>query len=220
MVGDMSATRAATKTDREMEDAMLAFAGDSERVRVIEAARVFKRSWIDLAEALTEVHEKDRWQDWGFEDFEAYCRKELHLKKNTVLKLLGSYRFLEQSAPRVIRRTQEQPAAPVPSLQAVDFVARARKRGAADDETMKEIEVAAFEEGAEAPMLSRRFKQVAFPVDDQEKKKRLRGQIVNCARRLAGLIADADAPVPHEVATAVEEALGDLLASLEPTESN
>jgi hypothetical protein len=198
-----------------MEDAMLAFAGDSERVHVIEVARAFKRSWIDLAQALTEVYERASWERWGFESFDAYCRKELHLKKNTTLKLLGSYRFLATNAPKVIARTQDQPEAPVPSLKAVDFVQRAAKRAAAPPEVMKEIETAAFEEGTDVPQLNRRFKEVAFPVDDAERKKRLKTQLGNAARRLAGLLAEPEAPVPHDIATEVEAALGQLLDALE-----
>jgi len=215
---DPSSTANRTKTDRYLEDAMLAFAGDSQRVGAIEAARLFKRSWIDLAEALTTVYDKNSWERWGHETFESYCRKELHLKKNTVMKLLGSYRFLETNAPRVIQRTREEPTAPIPDIKAVDFVARAVQRGAADAEEMKQIETAAFEEGAEAPMLTRRFKTIAFPVDDGQRKKRLRTQLTNSAKRLATLIAESEIPVPHNVAVAVEEALGQLLEALEKAE--
>lgn len=194
---------------------MLAAAGDKERVHVLSVARTFKRSWIDLAEALTRVYERESWKRWGFDNFDAYCRKELHIKKNTVAKLLGSYRFLNTTAPKVIERTRAEPSAPVPSLKAVDFVMKAAERGAADRSTMKEIEQAAFNEGVDAPKLSRRFKEVAFPVSAEEKNDRLRQQLVNASRRLANLIAEPDAPVPHDVAVNVEEALGQLLESLE-----
>jgi len=211
----MSSSRTATKTDRLMEDAMLAAAGDKERVHVLSVARTFKRSWLDLAEALTRVFERESWQRWGFDSFDAYRRKELHIKKNTVAKLLGSYRFLNTTAPKVVERTRKEPSAPVPSLKAVDFVMKAAERGAADRSTMKEIQQAAFNEGVDAPKLFRRFKQVAFPVSQEEKNDRLRQQLVNAARRLANLIAEPDAPVPHDTAIAVEEALGQLLESLE-----
>lgn len=211
----MSAARVATKTDRKMEDAMLAFAGDSERVRVLEIARVFKRSWIDLAEALTGVHQSGSWERWGFDSFDAYCTRELHLKKNTVAKLLGSYRFLESNAPRVIQRTRDEPRAPVPSLQAVEFVKRASDRGAAPADTLREIEVAAFDEGAEAPMLRRQYQEIAFPIDDETRARRLKNQIGSAARKLAALIAEPELPVSHDVAVEVEASIGKLLDALE-----
>lgn len=212
---------ATTKTDRQMEDTMLAVAGDPERVEVLRRARAFKRSWIELGEALTAIYERESWTAWGHESFEIYCSKELHLKKGTVQKLLGSFRFLQTSAPRVIERSRERDAeAPMPSMQAVDFVARATERGAADQDTMREIERAAFDEGAEAPMLARRFKTVAFPIDQSEQREKLRNQISTTARRLANLLAEPDAPVPHEVAVTVEEVLGDLMAALAPGDHN
>lgn len=204
-----------TKTDREMEDTMLAVADDAERVEVLDRARRFKRSWIELAEALNGVYNRESWVGWGFASFEEYCRKELHLKKATVSKLLGSFQFLKARAPRVLERAEAEPELPVPSLQAVDFVARAAERGAADNDAMEEIERAVFEEGADAPLLSRRFKEVAFPVDEAERIDKLRGQLTSAARRLANLIAEPDAPLPHDVAVAVEESLGRLLDALD-----
>ncbi len=211
----MATTRVVTKTDREMEDTMLAVADDPERVDVLSKARRFKRTWIELAEALTGVYERESWLRWGFSSFEDYCRKELHIKKGTISKLLGSFRFLRSTAPKVLERAQHEPSAPVPSLQAVDFAARAAERGAADEETMQEITRAVFEDGADAPVLSRRFKEVAFPVDESERRDKLRTQLANAARRLANLLAEPDAPIPHDVAVTVEESLGHLLDSLD-----
>jgi hypothetical protein len=204
-----------TKTDRALEDRMLAFAGDGERVEVLARARTFKRSWIELAEALSRVFERASWKRWGFESFEAYCKGEIQVTPATAAKLLGSFRFLSASAPRVIARVRDEPAAPVPSLAAVDFVARATERGAADKGVLSEIRRAAFDEGVEAPSLSRRFREVAFPVSEAESDQRLRKQITACARRLAELVAEAGSPVPRRVATAVEEAVGQLLEALD-----
>jgi hypothetical protein len=204
-----------TKTDRALEDRMLAFAGDGERVEVLARARTFKRSWIELAESLSRVYERSSWERWGYESFDAYCKAELHVTPATAAKLLGSFRFLRASAPRVIARAQEEPAAPVPSIAAVDFVARATERGAADKSVLSEIRRAAFDEGIEAPSLSRRFREVAFPMSDEESGDRLKRQIASCGRRLAQLVAEPGAPVPRRVASAVEEAVGQLLESLE-----
>jgi hypothetical protein len=204
-----------TKTDRVLEDRMLSFAGDEERVEALARARSFKRSWIELAETLARVHERSSWQRWGFPSFDAYCRNELCLTPATAAKLLGSFRFLRTSAPRVIERVQSEPAAPVPSLKAVDFVARATERGAADRSMLGEIRRAAFDDGMEAPALARRYKAVAFPVSEAERDDRVRAQLVSCARRLAQLVTEPAARVPKKAAAAVEEALGLLLEELD-----
>jgi hypothetical protein len=206
-----------TKTDRAMADQMVAVSDDPERADTLAKARSFKRTWLELAEALMRVQQHDRWRSWGFDDFEAYCRKELHLRASTVAKLLGSYRFLESSAPKVLERSRKGASdfgAPVPSIGAVEFVAKATERGAADEETLQTIHHAAFEEGAEPAILAKRFKEVAFPESDEDREGRQRSAIVATARRLASLIADEAAPVPRKLAIRVEETIGELLESL------
>jgi hypothetical protein len=208
-------TNIITKTDRAMEDQLLAVANDPERADTLAKARAFKRTWIELADALARVQKQASWQRWGYTDFDAYCRKELHLRQATVAKLVGSYRFLESSAPKVLERARTQPTAPVPSLAAVRFVEDATRRGAADAETMETMRRVAFDEGAEVPALKKSFKEVAFPEEDVERAERLRGQIAGAARRLSALIAEEGAPVKRALAVKVEETIGDLLAALE-----
>src|SRR5258707_13327407 len=151
-----------TKTDRAMEDRMHAVSGDPERADTLAKARAFKRTWLELAEALSRANEKRLWEKWGFSDFDAYCRKELHLRSSTAAKLLGSYRFLETSAPRVIEHARtDHSEAPIPSMATVEFVKKATDEGAADEETLRSIHRVAFEEGAEAPVLARKFSELA-----------------------------------------------------------
>ncbi len=206
-----------TKTERIMEASIAAHAADMERVLVLERAKKFKRSWIELAEVLVKVREGYAWRRWGFEDFDQYCARELHLKRGTVDKLCASYGFLRTNAPRLLRDEPDDPmqgARPIPSWQAVDFVARAEERGAADGDTMAEMKRAVFDEGAPAPVLSRKYREVAFPVDDEEKRARLRGQIAAAARKLADLIAEPDADVPIKLAKRVEELCGEVVGAM------
>lgn len=205
-----------TKTDRQMEDRMLAVSGDPERAETLAKARAFKSTWLELAQALDRANAKRLWEKWGFTDFDAYCRKELHLRSSTVAKLLGSYRFLETSAPRVIERAREDHfESPIPSLPTVEFVQRATEKGVADEETMRQIHRIAFEEGVEAPMLARKFGDVVFPVTDRDRKEKQRSAIAGAARRLSALIAEAGAPIPKPIAIRLEESIGELLQAIE-----
>jgi hypothetical protein len=205
-----------TKTDRQMEDRLHAVASDPERADTLQKARAFKRTWIELAEVLSRASDKRLWEKWGFSDFDAYCRKELHLRGSTVAKLLGSYRFLETSAPRVIERARTDRAeAPIPSLPAVEFVQRATETGKADPETLRSIHRVAFEEGGDAPVLNRQFGKLAFPQTERDRRDKLRGSIAQAARRLSSLIAEDGAPVPRQLAIRVEETIGELLEAVE-----
>ena len=206
-----------TKTDRKMEDTMLAVSDDPVRADTLAKARSFKRTWLELAEALTRVSDKRLWERWGFTDFDAYCRKELHLRGSTVAKLLGSYRFLETSAPRVIERARDTETfdAPIPSLPAVEFVKRATEEGNADEETLRTIHRVAFEEGAEAPVLKKSFGEIVFPQTERERKEKLRQQIAGAARKLSALVAEDGSPVPRQMAIRIEETIGELLEAIE-----
>jgi hypothetical protein len=195
---------------------MHAVSDDPERAETLARARAFKRTWLELAEALSRANDRRLWEKWGFSDFDAYCRKELHLRGSTVAKLLGSYRFLETSAPRVIERARtDRDDAPIPSLPVVEFVQRATETGAADEETLRSIHRVAFEEGGEAPLLSRQFGKLAFPQSDRDKREKLRGAIAQAARRLSSLIAETGGPVPKQLAIRVEETIGELLEAVE-----
>ena len=206
-----------TKTDRKMEDTMLAVADDPVRADTLSKARAFKRTWLELAEALTRVADKRLWAGWGYTDFDAYCRKELHLRGSTVQKLLGSYRFLETSAPRVLDRARdvEMFDAPIPSLPTVEFVKRAHEEGNADEETLRTIHRVAFDEGAEAPTLKKSFGDIVFPQTNREKKEKLRAAITATARKLSTLLAEDGSPVPKQLAIRVEETIGELLEAIE-----
>ena len=46
-----------TKTDRQMEDRMIAVANDPMRSDTLQKARAFKRTWLELAEALLDHDE-------------------------------------------------------------------------------------------------------------------------------------------------------------------
>lgn len=208
-----------TKTDRQMEDHMHAVSSDPMRADTLQKARAFKRTWIELADALTKVQAKQSWEAWGYPDFDTYCRKELHLRGATVQKLLGSYRFLETSAPRVIERMRDVPAedmsSPIVSLPAVEFVQKAIDRGAADAETIETIKRVAFEEGVDAPLLAKQFKAIAFPETERERREKLRANIAQAARKLSSLIAEEGSPVPKQLAIRIEETVGELLETIE-----
>jgi hypothetical protein len=205
-----------TKTDQMMEDRMLAVSSDPVRADTLQKARAFKRTWLELAEALSKVSEKKKWEGWGFSDFDAYCRKELHLKGSTVAKLLGSYRFLETSAPKVIERARtDHYESPIPSIATVEFVEKATAAGHADAETLRTIHRSAFEEGLEKPMLAKKYGEIVFPVTNADKKEKLRAAIAAAARRLSALIAEDGAPVPKQLAIRVEETIGELLEAVE-----
>ena len=207
-----------TKGEARLEHAIHAHAEDTERVFVLERARRFKRTWIELAQALVQVRERETYLRWGYGSFDEYVTRELRLKRGTVDKLCASYGFLRANAPRLARDDASDFAdvvQPVPSWQAVDFVARAEERGAASAEVLDEMKHAVFDEGAPAPALQRKYREVAFPVGDDERRERLNAQIIAAAKRLADLVAEPEARLPRGLGERVEAVVGELCEVLQ-----
>ena len=64
------------------------------REEIKKSAEYFKKNWIDFAKVLQDVNQSKLFENWGYKsDFE-YARKELYIKKETVMKLINSYNYL------------------------------------------------------------------------------------------------------------------------------
>jgi hypothetical protein len=203
-----------THTDERLAAAEAAHSNDPERADMIARVRRFKASWYELGSALTEMRRTERFKEWGFHDFEDYCRRELHLKRETADKLTGSYAFLRRAAPEVLERDGRE--APIPSYQAVDFWRRAEEESEAPPETINEIRRAGLDEGPELPKLSRIYRQVVFPVDEEDQADKRRQSLKQAVNKLVELLALArdEKLVPPQLCAEVEEPLSRLAAAL------
>lgn len=97
------------------------------RQTVLLASKRFKSSWVEMGKLLVEVLQKEAWQEWGYESFDAYCYRELRLKKATVDKLTKSYRFLDKHEPKALE--QDDIAEVAPAFEVVEVLAGAEERG-------------------------------------------------------------------------------------------
>jgi hypothetical protein len=196
-----------TKTDAALAAAAEEHADDPARADVLQRARRFKSSWVELGEALSNVRRTGDFKRWGYESFEDYARVELHLRQETVEKLLGSYLFLKKRAPQVLGR--DGLSSSIPSYQAVDFLRRAEENDA-PEEAVSQIRTRVLEEGAGLPSIVRQFRDVVFPVDEGEKKQRDVSAVLNVAKRLRELL-DETRVVPRKLAAEVGQTLDRLL---------
>jgi hypothetical protein len=214
--------------DRELASREASLAHDPERAGVITAARRFKASWFELGELLTAVRRQERWRAWRHASFEDYCKKELHLRRETADKLTGSFTFLRARAPEVVDRAigNVQVAArdgsgrftelddeSLPSYQAIDFWRRAEEADAPRD-TVDEIRRQVLDEGASLGKLHRQFREVVFPLDEASAREKRRAELRSAVARLTELLAlgRADGLVAAELSAELEEPLSRLAA--------
>jgi hypothetical protein len=203
-----------TQTERALAAAEEVHAHDPERAEVIARVRRFKAGWYELGQSLTEQRHSESFKRWGYPTFDDYCKRELHLKADTVAKLTGSYVFLRKRAPEVLSRDGRE--SPIPSYQAVDFLRRAEEEAEAPEETVRELRRHVLDEGASLPKISRLYREVLFPVDEEEQRDKRRGGLKQAIAKLVELLAlaRAEGAVPKDLAAECEEPLQRLAAHL------
>ena len=114
---------------------------DPIRHRLLECARNFKSSWIDLGQSLYAVWKDKLYREWGYMTFEAYTAKEIGIKKPTALKLLKSYYFLEREEPAFLQkeRSQETGVAAAPSYESVNVLRLAKAKKTLDEDEYRAL---------------------------------------------------------------------------------
>jgi len=199
---------------------------DPERLDLVDRARRFKRSWVEMAEGLVRVRDSRAYERWGYPDIHAYCAQELQIRSATVDKLLLSYLAVRRHAPRVLERDGVDE--PLPAMDAVDYFARAVGTDAANDapepvrdaadEVVEELRHAVFDERSPVAVLRRRFDPVLFPKPDGAEELSSLRKADGAARRLLALLDGVDGLSRRrvrEVSAALEGLREDLAPLLE-----
>jgi len=145
-------TRLSTKALEGLERKISEVEDGSMRHRILQSAKNFKTSWIDLGQALYSVHKDRLYKDWGYQTFEAYTAKEIGIRNTTAVKLLKSYCFLEKEEPGYLR--QEQSARPdevatVPSYESVNLLRLAKNNKNVDEDGYESLKKEVFDSGKE-----------------------------------------------------------------------
>jgi hypothetical protein len=107
------------------------------RQTVLTSARRFKSTWVELGKLLIQVRDEALFQEWGFDSFESYCYKELHIRKATAMKLTRSFAFLAKHEPKTA--VSEQAANHAPAFEVVEVLAQADERGQLSADEYKNI---------------------------------------------------------------------------------
>ncbi len=150
------------------------------RAETLAAARRFKNSWVELGAVLVRVRDRAAWRDWGFESFESYCAKELHIRQKTALKLTASYGFLMRHEPSLAAAPQDlcgagpaegaaqvsagapdamPPRPRLPTFEAISVLAGAEERGQLGQEEYAALRERLWGEEAANPKFARELSE-------------------------------------------------------------
>ncbi len=136
------------------------------RHQVMSALRQFRASWVELGRLLNDVVYGGDYKEWGYDDFEVYCARELGLKKPTVQKLMISYNYMKKyESKRLSDYEDGDRAAPpeIPDFQTVELLDRVRRRDDAPEEKIEELHRRAFGGEGEEREFRKELRQALRP---------------------------------------------------------
>ena len=150
------------------------------RYHVLESAKNFKCSWIELGRSLYLIHKDKAYKEWGYVNFDIYVSREIGIRKQTAMKLLKSYYFLEKEEPQYLKNEYADSAAPVnlPNYESVNILRQAKNNKNLDGDDYANLKKEIFEKGRDAGELKKnlgviiRQRQEIDPEVAQEEKRR------------------------------------------------
>ena len=179
-----------TKGIKNLERKMEGMDDSSMRFQVLKSAREFKTSWIGLGRILYQVWKDKLYKDWGYAEFEAYVAREIGIRKETALKLLRSYAFLEKEAPLYLANEYKEnaQAVAVPTYEAVDVLRSAsgsKKLDKADYATIKKY---VLEKGKDAKEVKKDLTQMIKRYDELDPEEAREKRNLITIRRFLGIL--------------------------------
>jgi len=141
-----------TKSILTLEEKLANIDSESIRGQILANAKGFKTSWINLGQALYTVWKDKMYKEWGYDKFETYTAKEIGIRKQTAIKLLRSYSFLEKENPLYLKKDYNEGAqtAKVPTYESVDVLRFARNKKDLNSEDYSTIKRGVLEMGKDA----------------------------------------------------------------------
>ncbi|PLY02633.1 MAG: hypothetical protein C0624_08135 [Desulfuromonas sp.] len=176
-----------SKAELAIENLMHQLEPGTPRFEVLESAKRFKSSWVELGERLIAVNANKLYREWGYITFEEYCSKEVRIKKPTALKLTRAYRFLEKEEPDLLTKREE--LRPLPDYRSVDLLCKAQEEGLAE-EPYQDLRKAVLEEERSHPTILKRYRDVSPPPPADELEKAALKRALSATRQLEAALGE------------------------------
>lgn len=176
-----------TKGEQHIEQLMQNLDPASERYQVLDSARQFKASWVELGEQLVTVNRNNLFSDWGYGTFEEYCSREIRIRKQTAQKLTLAFGYLQRKEPALLDRADVRPT---PDYRSVDLLRRAEEEENFSDEEYSGLRQAIVEEGRSLPTVQKKFREsVQSRQSIQESELQAVKAALSSAKRLESVLA-------------------------------
>jgi hypothetical protein len=163
---------------------------NSLRYHILASAKSFKTSWVELGRALYSVWKDKMYKDWGYGTMDAYTGKEIGIRKQTAMKLLKSYYFLEKEEPHYLRDdyVHSADAANVPSYESIDLLRLAKSKKGLDSEDYANLKREVFENGKDHREVRKDLVSMMRQRQELEPEEALRNKKLSTVRRFLGAL--------------------------------
>lgn len=179
-----------SKSLEQIEEKMADMDANSMRYKVLRAAKGFKTSWIDLGQILYTVWKDKLYKNWGFSAFEAYSAKEIGIRKETALKLLRSYSFLEKEEPKYLAESYREEAnvASIPNYESVNLLRLASNKKDMDHEDYNKIKKYVLEKGTDVKEVKKDLTQMIRQREELDGEEAWQKKRLQLLKRLLGTL--------------------------------
>ena len=122
---------------------------NSLRRHILESAKSFKTSWVELGRALYSVWKDKMYKEWGFSKFDVYTAREIGIRKHTALKLLRSYYFMEKEEPGYLSQSymENAQATGIATYETIDALRLAKNKKWLDCDDYNKLKEEVFVKG-------------------------------------------------------------------------
>jgi hypothetical protein len=180
-----------SSSERHIDTVMKRLEPGSERYLVLDKAKQFKSSWVELGEKLLEVSSKGRFREWGYQNFEEYCVQEIRIKRGTAEKLTMAYRFMEKEEPQLLGAREE--LKPLPDYRSIDLLRQAKEEQGFTEEQYGDLRKSVVEEERSHPTILKKYKEVAALRQEVNPAAPLKASVA-AARRLESALRGLNEP--------------------------
>ncbi|OQY17888.1 MAG: hypothetical protein B6I36_08190 [Desulfobacteraceae bacterium 4572_35.1] len=109
-----------TSAETEIELLLRQLEPGSARYSILNCAKHFKSSWVELGQQLQVVRQQRSYTDWGYTTFEDYCAREIRIRRQTADKLTMAFHYLQQNNPTLAQQSDN--LQPVPDFRSIDLL--------------------------------------------------------------------------------------------------
>ena len=182
-----------TRSIENIEQKMKDMDETSLRYLTLQNAKHFKTSWIEFGQALYTVWKDKLYKDWGYNNFDTYATKEIGIRKQTALKLMRSYRFLEHEEPRYVSKDYNDgaQASELPTYESVNELRLASAKKDIPRSDYEDIKKNVLEKGQDARAVKKDLAAIIKKREELEPREAWQKRKIALLKRFLGVLKSA-----------------------------